>query len=594
MRIFKKISDQIFGYDFFICYRQADARSFAEALYQELTTSKYNFDVFWDVKHFAAGKNIQMMQKRALKRSTRLIVLTSEQAAVPKTVMDKDHMLEEIRLFKKSKSRVIIPIGSEKSFNLPNSVLLSEIPDYPSNLCIIDDGLASSSQRVSPCTIEKLVNDFTESRQQVKQIRLLSLAVVILAIASFVAVATSISANKNLRESERSRKNIEDVTYFLHTTVRETLERQGRSDTLKFLNQSLLNYLKGNKETLEEQYSRFQIEILVADAKIYLETNLYEEAIEALAEAERVIKVSPEYFEEEHMHLLKVLILGKKIRAYTELGDLEKANTLYLSADELLRDIEKNHQSAAVNAGDLLLNSQIQYLERLDDYNGIKRLLLNRVSIYDKDDLVSNDFMYNHILNLTALSDRLKSEAELVDCLKYAREARSILEGNQELMSDQSLRQRVYLALGKALVKNGLNREASAELSKAVKLGKDILSRDLSIALVTELTIEATQLQIFANDAMLRPTEKFRQTLPSLCEVFVKQRPASSRPIEVRADCLITEAEFLVENRDFAGAKKTLNAAKEDVKILRIAYNFKDSDLDDLDVRIKELEIATK
>src|SRR5262249_42483866 len=84
--LFRKINfwqgifDLFFGYDYFIAHRSVDGKLYAAALYEALTAEGNELDCFLDVKHYDAGGNLPWMQSRALKKTTRLIVVVTPYA----------------------------------------------------------------------------------------------------------------------------------------------------------------------------------------------------------------------------------------------------------------------------------------------------------------------------------------------------------------------------------------------------------------------------------------------------------------------------------------------------------------------------------
>jgi hypothetical protein len=81
--LWQRIFDLFFGYDYFIAHRSVDGKPYAAALYDALTTEGNELDCFLDVKHYDAGGRLPWMQSRALKKTSRLIVISTEHAHDP-------------------------------------------------------------------------------------------------------------------------------------------------------------------------------------------------------------------------------------------------------------------------------------------------------------------------------------------------------------------------------------------------------------------------------------------------------------------------------------------------------------------------------
>jgi hypothetical protein len=208
-----KIQALIFGFDFFVSYRHADGDKFARSLSSQL--EKRGFDCFLDAKHYEAGGNLPRMQARALRRSSKLLVVVSPKAHASST-QGTDWLLAEIQEFKwvnrhKTFGPVLVPIGSEATFDaerFPDSKLLPELPiPKGDNICIFDPACERNGE-VSPLTIDKLENDFTQHRTRTNRLAfvwgaaVLSVALVVLAVVADMR-ATAQQRNVELREAFR-------------------------------------------------------------------------------------------------------------------------------------------------------------------------------------------------------------------------------------------------------------------------------------------------------------------------------------------------------------------------------------------------------
>ena len=69
---FRRIADFLFGYDFFISYCWADGRQYAVALQNRLNA--LGFNCFLDSSDYAKGDNWRQQGRRALKKTSRLIL----------------------------------------------------------------------------------------------------------------------------------------------------------------------------------------------------------------------------------------------------------------------------------------------------------------------------------------------------------------------------------------------------------------------------------------------------------------------------------------------------------------------------------------
>src|SRR5215211_5233469 len=127
----QKAFDWLFGYDYFIAHRSVDGKDYASALYDALTTKGNELDCFLDVKHYGAGGGLTNMQARALRKTTRLIVIVTPHAHDA----DAPYLHGEVAEFRRIHLHgVIVPIGNWETLtekHYPNSQLLPLLPHLP-------------------------------------------------------------------------------------------------------------------------------------------------------------------------------------------------------------------------------------------------------------------------------------------------------------------------------------------------------------------------------------------------------------------------------------------------------------------------------
>jgi hypothetical protein len=112
--LWQRIFDLFFGYDYFIAHRSVDGKPYAAALYDALTAEGNELDCFLDVKHYDAGGRLPWMQSRALKKTSRLIVISTEHAHDP----DAHYLRGEIPQFRRyHPDGVIAGIGSRRTLS---------------------------------------------------------------------------------------------------------------------------------------------------------------------------------------------------------------------------------------------------------------------------------------------------------------------------------------------------------------------------------------------------------------------------------------------------------------------------------------------
>jgi hypothetical protein len=130
-RVSRRVFDWLFGYDYFLAHRSLDGKPYAAALYQRLTAKGNELDCFLDVKHYSAGGRFIQMQSRALKKTTRLIVIVTPKAHDE----EAEYLRGEVAEFKRQHpDGRIVPIGSTETLSAlhhPQSKLLPLLPHLP-------------------------------------------------------------------------------------------------------------------------------------------------------------------------------------------------------------------------------------------------------------------------------------------------------------------------------------------------------------------------------------------------------------------------------------------------------------------------------
>lgn len=215
----KKLWDLLFGYDYFIAHRRADAHRFAKALCDEL--EKRDFDCFLDERNYEIGGNLHLMQRLALARTTRLIVIVSPLAHESRPG-EIDWLLEEVREFKRGRSSlrreaIIAPIGTSVTLSscvYPNSRLLAELPLPTGHNLYVEDAETSGNGSPQTATITKLVTDFTELRRRRFRLRVLMSIAVLTSLLAGIAIWQAIEA---------SRQNAQRQELLVAASLREQL-----------------------------------------------------------------------------------------------------------------------------------------------------------------------------------------------------------------------------------------------------------------------------------------------------------------------------------------------------------------------------------
>jgi hypothetical protein len=99
---------RLFGYDFFISYAWADARPYAETLAAALQSRAHGYRCFIDQKEMGGGEAWRSAVRKALARSSVLVLVASPRA------LGSDNVFEEISTYV-NRNRPIVPISFDNS-----------------------------------------------------------------------------------------------------------------------------------------------------------------------------------------------------------------------------------------------------------------------------------------------------------------------------------------------------------------------------------------------------------------------------------------------------------------------------------------------
>ena len=206
--LWQRIFDLFFGYDYFIAHRSVDGKPYAAALYDALTTEGNELDCFLDVKHYDAGGRLPWMQSRALKKTSRLIVISTEHAHDP----DAHHLRGEIRQFSRyHPNGVVVSIGSRRTLSrqfFAESSLLPMIPHLDQeDICILEEEADLFTGKVSPNTVAKLLNDFSEQRTSAKRLKWIKGIAVVMFLLALTAAGFWWSATNAQHAAELATEN---------------------------------------------------------------------------------------------------------------------------------------------------------------------------------------------------------------------------------------------------------------------------------------------------------------------------------------------------------------------------------------------------
>lgn len=242
--LLKRLSDSLFGYDYFISYAWEDGRNYAIELSEKL--EKQGFDCFLDSENYVKGDDWKKIGFWTLKRTGHLLLVVSN------TALSSQAVEHEVQIFCKT-GRRIIPIEFDQSICLAesDSNLLNYLP--PEILTIKE--LKSIEAGLSNQALEQIVESFSLVRQSQKRIRILSFSVLLFIglaiVASTLGYFTKLTNEKLIYEKNMSHANLlflnaerkskgHDADLILSTQLAlESYRRHPNSDALNLLRKRL-------------------------------------------------------------------------------------------------------------------------------------------------------------------------------------------------------------------------------------------------------------------------------------------------------------------------------------------------------------------
>ncbi|MAS94388.1 MAG: hypothetical protein CMO55_14410 [Verrucomicrobiales bacterium] len=198
---FRRVTDRLFGYDYFISYAWDDGRTYAVELHRRLESSGFN--CFLDSSDFVKGGSINEQGRRALRKTSRLVVV-----ATPKS-LESEYVLLEVRNFTQLK-RAVIPIGFESTFSKESdSALLDILNADKLRINEIDEALLHGP---SPHVTEELRESFNLLRQEEKRVHWFAATAMLFLALAILAGWLGYAATQQKKAAEKA-----FVTLFMRT-----------------------------------------------------------------------------------------------------------------------------------------------------------------------------------------------------------------------------------------------------------------------------------------------------------------------------------------------------------------------------------------
>ncbi|MEM9384939.1 MAG: toll/interleukin-1 receptor domain-containing protein [Pseudomonadota bacterium] len=175
----QRVRDWLYGYDFFISYRWSDGSEYASALAQALRAKQ--FDCCLDSDEYAAGQNWTLLGDAALRATSRLVVIATDDALEDPDGREKyqDPIYRELAIFRRTQREVIrIQSSSLAPEKLEASPLRRFFHDE--NLHIDESPIALEAGAPSEETVERLAQAVGLNRRDRRRLRALQATVAVL------------------------------------------------------------------------------------------------------------------------------------------------------------------------------------------------------------------------------------------------------------------------------------------------------------------------------------------------------------------------------------------------------------------------------
>ena len=190
-KLFQRIIDFLFGYDFFISYAWDDGRAYAVKLAEKLRSE--GFICFLDTQEFRRGLDWRIEGLRALRKTSRMLLVGSPAA------LKSEPVLYEYRNFKNRES-FVVPIDFENTLRLTDSSSSELLKELSASILRIPESFERLSIGPSDETITDIRKGFEFTRQQQWRLRWITIAAVAFALIALVSTVASVIAVRRSKE----------------------------------------------------------------------------------------------------------------------------------------------------------------------------------------------------------------------------------------------------------------------------------------------------------------------------------------------------------------------------------------------------------
>ena len=173
----RKVTDLLFGYDFFISYAHADGLCYPQTLADRLQEMGYL--VFLDTREYVPGVDLRLATRRRLRMSKKLILIARPHALASNWVRREVEACLNARR---------IPIVVDVNRTLEDAPDEIPVKQLLRDKLFIRESVDEFDAEPSPRILDELVRSFRSTRQEELRLRLVSIAAAVLVVVTAAAL----------------------------------------------------------------------------------------------------------------------------------------------------------------------------------------------------------------------------------------------------------------------------------------------------------------------------------------------------------------------------------------------------------------------
>jgi len=249
--LFESCADYLFGFDFFISYAWVDGRQYAIDLQRKL--NERGFSCFFDSDDYIKGDNWRVAGKRALKKTSRLILVGTPGAVASEPVEN------ELRIYTDLGRRIFpIDVGgslsnAEKDEGLfryldPDVLRVNEDPD-------------ALAEGPTPEVLQEIFGSFDMLRQDQKRTRWLAGLSAVFAAVAAVAVLFFFNARSKKKEAEHQTAIAENQTAEATRQEKKAKQQKRKADRQRSVAETQREEAEKEKDRAEENLAQSNLNL---------------------------------------------------------------------------------------------------------------------------------------------------------------------------------------------------------------------------------------------------------------------------------------------------------------------------------------------